>query len=60
MSLDQGKPVLIENMGEGGFASAEDRQLCGGRTLLVAMGQKEIPWGLQVAGSIFPFSNRVF
>ena len=27
---------------------------------LLCMGQKENPWGPQVAGSIFPFTNRVF
>ena len=26
----------------------------------MAMGQKENPWGPQVAGSIFPFTNRFF
>ena len=30
------------------------------RSMYMAMGRKENPWGPQVNGSIFPLTNRVF
>ena len=40
-------------------SSKEGRVDASFKTLYMAMGQKETPWGPLVAGSIFPFTNRV-